>query len=314
MADKLESIRSRVRQVFDQLTASQKEVAKFVLKDTDRIATMSAKEIGAMTDTSETTVIRFCVMIGYSGYAELQKEVQNALVQARKIGNPIRKLGDTAAGEPTDAAEYIRQRLNFNAAHMERTLAQLSPPALEEAVERIRTAPHIIVIGLRASFAPAHWLAYALNILRGNTELYRGGMDDGNYLLSRIQPGWLVVAISFPRYMRETIEFAAEAKRRSAQILVITDDELAPLAFLADQVLKVETDQPTTLQGMPAVFSLLSTLTGYLAVRDREKVRQRLDKEQEIGEHSFYFINHSADEDQTSAGEPATWEAKRNTR
>lgn len=287
----METILSHVRKAFDSLTAGQRKVAKYMLEDPSRIAMLSAKEVGALTGTSETTVIRFCVEIGYTGYGMLQKGIQNALVQERQNGNPIRRLGDVAASEPTDAAAYIAHRMDQNAANVERTLAQLSPAALEQAAERIRTASHIAVIGLRASFAPAHWLTYSLNILRGNTILYHGGMEDGNYLLSQIRPGWLVTALSFPRYMRETHEFVREAKRRSAQVLAITDDELSPLALLADQLLKVESEQPVTLQGMPAVFALLNTLTGFLAVRDRQQVQQRLDQEQAIGERSFYFVN-----------------------
>ncbi|RAV20086.1 MurR/RpiR family transcriptional regulator [Paenibacillus contaminans] len=289
----METIRSHIRKAFDSLTASQRKVAKFILEDPSRIALLSAKEVGAFTGTSETTVIRFSVVIGFTGYGMLQKEIHNALLEERKSSNPISRLGTTAASDPTDAAAYIAHRTSLNAANVERTLAELSPAALEQAVELIRSASHIAVIGLRASFAPAHWLTYSLNILRGNATLYHGGMEDGNYMLSRIQPGWLVIAISFPRYMRETHEFVKEAKRRSAQVIAITDDALSPLALLADQLLKVEIEsgQPVTLQGMPAVFALLNTLTGFLTVRDHRQVQQRLDQEQALGERSFYFVN-----------------------
>lgn len=287
----MEKILDQVRKMFGSLTAGQRKVAKFLLEDPGRIATLSAKEVGAHTGTSETTVIRFSVEVGYTGYGMLQRGIQNALVQERKDANPIVSLGQAAAGEPEDPAGYVAYRRSLNAVNVERTLTELSPAALEQAVERIRSASHIVVVGLRASFAPAHWLTYSLNILRGNVVLYHGGMDDGNALLSRVQPGWLVIALSFPRYMRETHEFAKEAKRRSAQILAITDRELSPLGLLADQLLKVEAEPPVTLQGMPAVFALLNTLTGFLTVRDRLRVQQRLEQEQAIGERSFYFVN-----------------------
>ncbi len=292
----MEKIQNQVRQMFDGLTASQRKVAKFLLEDPGRIATLSAKEVGACTDTSETTVIRFSVEVGYTGYGMLQKEIQNALVEKRKNVNPIVSLGESAASEPEDSAAYISYRRSMNMGNIERTLAELSSAALEQAVELIRSAPHIVIIGLRASFAPAHWLTHSLNILRGNVHLYHGGMEDGNSLLSRIQPGWLVIALSFPRYMRETNEFVKEAKQRSAQILAITDRELSPLGLLADQVLKVEVESPVTLQGMPAVFALLNTLTGFLTVRDRSQVQQRLEQEQANGARSFYFVNQADDD------------------
>lgn len=293
----MEKIQNQVRQMFDGLTASQRKVAKFLLENPGRIATLSAKEVGACTGTSETTVIRFSVEVGYTGYGMLQKEIQNALVEERNNSNPIVSLGETAAGEPEDPATYISYRRSMNMNNIERTLAELSPAALEQAVDLIRSAPHIVIIGLRASFAPAHWLTHSLNILRGNVYLYHGGMEDGNALLSRIQPGWLVIALSFPRYMRETNEFVKAAKQRSARIVAITDRELSPLGLLADQVLKVEVEQPVTLQGMAAVFALLNTLTGFLTVRDHKQVQQRLKQEQEIGARSFYFVNPADNED-----------------
>lgn len=279
------------------MTASQKKVARLLLDDLPRIALLSAKEVGALTGTSETTVIRFSATLGYSGYGMLQKAVQNAVLQERKRYNPISKLGTSATHEPSDAAAYLDHAVRRNHEDIERTLNQLGPAMLEQAVGRIWAASSIVVIGLRASYAPAHWLSYTLNILRGNAMLYHGSIEDGNYLLSRLGPDSLVIALSFPRYMRETYEFVREAKARSAQIIAITDDGLSPLALLADQLLQVEAEQPTTLRGMSSVFALLYALTGFMAVTDQERVQHRLAEEQAASEQSFYFVKSGIEGD-----------------
>jgi DNA-binding MurR/RpiR family transcriptional regulator len=72
----METINVRIRKSFNDLTASQKLVAHYVLDNPKSIALYPAKEIGTLTNTSETTVIRFCYSLGYSGYSELQEEVR----------------------------------------------------------------------------------------------------------------------------------------------------------------------------------------------------------------------------------------------
>jgi len=293
----MERIAEQIRAAFGNMTAGQRKVAEYFLADPARIALHSAKEAGELTGTSEATVFRFCRSIGYPRYSALQEAVRAELLRPkRRFADPFGAYGASAAREPEDAAEYLAHLQRQDALQVERTLAGVQPETLARAAEAIRSAAGVVVIGLRASYAAAHWFSYALNVLRGGVELYRGGSEDGQLLLSRLEPDWTVVALSFPRYMRETLDFVREAKWLRARIIAITDHELAPIALQADLLLKVEAPPPESLRGMPAVFSLLGALAGYLSVIDRERVGRRLDEYRQAREYSFYFADSGSGE------------------
>src|SRR5699024_8630359 len=66
-------------------------VATFILNNLSFVATNAATEVGEKTNTSETTVIRFCYAIGLKGYAQLQREMTlflfNQHMSSSTLGN-----------------------------------------------------------------------------------------------------------------------------------------------------------------------------------------------------------------------------------
>lgn len=286
----MEPMNERIRKNYNSLTAGQKAVAEYALKEPQNLALLLAKEIGTLTGTSETTVIRFCLSLGYTGYSELQASLRQNLIASRHQGNPLNRFGELPH-PTTDLAELTRSILDRDTASMANSYEGFDPALLSEAIASMRTADRIAVVGLRAAYSPAHWLAYTLNIVRGNTILYHGGVDDANHLITEMNDKWLVIALSFPRYARETLQFVQAAKGKSARIMALSDEEISPLGSQADLFLKVIAPQPATLIGMPVIFSLLNILIGGMIARDQAGFQQRLDAYNASARHFYSFIH-----------------------
>lgn len=303
----MDHLQARVRQQFDRLTASQQKLARLFLLEPERFALHTAREIGEWSGTSESTAFRFGQALGYRGYSDLQAQVQRALLHrapavsewqaplspaanastepasTEPVSSGLASSVAASSGEktlPTSAAGHsvqylIEQEMQADLEAIRRT-AQVDPAAIAQAAQWISHASNVVIVGLKASYAPAHWLAYALNIVHGQVSLYRGGVEDANSLLTPLSADSLVIGISFPRYMRETWEFMQQAQRRSARLIAITDHALSPIARLADHVLKIEAPHSITLKGMSAVFSLLHLLTSALSHLEPEQTHARM--------------------------------------
>ncbi|WP_167859782.1 MurR/RpiR family transcriptional regulator [Paenibacillus cymbidii] len=283
----MHSINERIRSRYQALTSGQKAVAALALKEPQQLAIHTAKEIGAATGTSEATVIRFCSAIGYAGYSALQDAVRKSLLAAKRTDHTLRSIAELP--QSTDQRQLPLQIAKQDAGYMELTAKELDHESLSRAVELIGAAAQIVVVGLRAAYAPAHWLAYSLNVLRGNTTLYRGEMEDAYALISQMNESTLVIALSFPRYTSETVHFVEAARRMKAHVLAITDNELSPIGRHADALLKVVAPPPVTLSGITVVFSLLHMLIGSLIARDGERVQRRIDDYEAAGQHFYSF-------------------------
>jgi DNA-binding MurR/RpiR family transcriptional regulator len=291
----MEPVNVLIRKHFHTLTNRQKLVAEYILNHPHQVAFRKAKEIGELTETSETTVIRLCYTLGFTGYSHLQKDIQVSLLDHGQT-DPLEKfkLSTGALSQNDDLIEHMKKQ---DIAFIEKTLDNLSKDIFQKVIEAILYSKKRFVVGLRSSYAAANWIAFSLNIVKGNTHLYRGEIDDAISLISNMDEESLVIAFSFPRYAEETISFVKTAKKKGAKILAITDNELSPIGLFADILVKAYTPSPTGLKGMPTIFSLINVIVSGVASSKWEEVESRINNYEQTSEKFFPFVkNNSNDE------------------
>ncbi|WP_053435437.1 MurR/RpiR family transcriptional regulator [Sporosarcina globispora] len=280
----MKKISQQIKQQYNELSQRLKTVANYIIENPKMIALYPAKEIGKLTETSETTVIRCSTALGYSGYAALQEDIRKALLLP-EADDPLQALKKGIKTENNLITEVMEQDIDF----IKQTFANLDEALFQEAVSSILKAKKIVVVGLRTSYAPANWLAYSLNIVKGETILFKGDIDDANYLLTEINEDWLIVALSFQRYVKQTISFVKAGKEKGAKVLTFTDNELSPVGVLADITIRAITPNPASLKGMPTLFSILNALISGIMVTDKQNIEARVDHYNETSEHYYSF-------------------------
>ncbi|MFC5449926.1 MurR/RpiR family transcriptional regulator [Paenibacillus aestuarii] len=288
----MDNVTDRIRKYYNQLTNQQKIVAKFMLDEPKSVALHPAKVIGVMTETSEATVIRLSYALQYSGYTEMQNEIRQSLMAPGKQTTPAIDYLHASSDSQMDQ-DLIAYTLDREIAQIGQTLRELDREIINRAIQSILQAKKIVVVGLRLSHGAANWFSVALNILRGDTYLYRGPVDDTNYYLTEMDKDWLVIALSFPRYLQETVSFAKAAQQKGAQIIAITDNELSPVGQIADLLLKVPFETTEVFTGMPSIFSLLNVIVNGITLVDRENVEKRLRMYDESSKQFFPFFENS---------------------
>ncbi|WP_235816514.1 MurR/RpiR family transcriptional regulator [Bacillus massilinigeriensis] len=278
----------RIRTHFASLTPSQKIVARFILEQPTLIAIHSAKRIGEMTETSEATVIRCCNALGYDGYTSMQEDIQKKTILLQKNQGPFRKYQETNKNINTENfANHVIQTDYQSLKHAEE---ELDLQLFQKGAEMITNAEKILVVGFRWCHIPAQWLSSVLNTIKGNTHLYKGGMDQSDYLITEREKKWLVIVISFPRHPKEILDFIKAVKKLGVKVLAITEGELSPIGGDADLMIKVHAPQPVATQGMTTLFSILNVLTTGVMVLQPQSTQQRLKDFDEISGKFYAFI------------------------
>lgn len=284
----MDNFKERIRKQFNELTKRQKLVAKYIVDFPKEVAFQTAKQVGTASKTSDTTVIRLSYALGYSGYSELQKEIQSSLLKdSAHNSGPIENFRTTSKSlKDLNLIQYVIEQDN---AYVRATLEHLDHSQYKKAVNLLITSEKRIVIGFRSSYGPANWLTFSLNIVVGDTLLYRGEIEDANYLLSQIDHKTLVIAISFPRYIQETFSFVKAAKKKGANVLAITDDEFSPIGSFADILFQVVAPAPIPLKGVTPTFALLNLLVTSVAASQDAKVQKRMEEYDQSSEEFFPF-------------------------
>ncbi|WP_442595698.1 MurR/RpiR family transcriptional regulator [Neobacillus sp. D3-1R] len=271
----MEKYTENIRKNYNNMTKRQKMIAKYLMDFPKEVAFQTAKQIGQACGASETTVIRLCYILGYSGFSELQREIQTSLLEdTSSTTNPIdnfREISNTLKN-----ANLIQHVMEQDGAYVKATLEDIDANQYQKAIEKLIEADNRIVLGFRSSYGPASWLMFALNIVIGNTIQYHGEIEDANYLLSKVNENTVMVAISFPRYVQETLSFVKAAKKKGACIIAITDDRLSPIGQYADFLFRVIAPAPIPLKGITSTFSLLNLLVTSIAASDNPKVQNHM--------------------------------------
>ena len=64
---------------YDRFSKGQKEIARYIIENYDKAAFMTAGTLGKTVGISESTVVRFACALGYEGYPQLQKHLQELI-------------------------------------------------------------------------------------------------------------------------------------------------------------------------------------------------------------------------------------------
>ena len=75
-------ITKRIECVYSIMSKTQKRLSMIVIREPGKIVDLTAERFGIMAKTSESTIMRFCRLLGYGGYSDFQAAVQQ-LVKTR---------------------------------------------------------------------------------------------------------------------------------------------------------------------------------------------------------------------------------------
>jgi DNA-binding MurR/RpiR family transcriptional regulator len=231
----VEEFRDRLAGITDDLPRRLRQCADFIAANTDRIAVSTVAELAAGAEVPPSALMRFCQIMGFSGFSEMQKLFRDAYAPGfPDYSTRLKNLKNGGAGSPSALlGEFIEAgRLSLE------TLAKSADEAaLAYAVQVLSGAATVHVIGLRRAFPVATYLAYIFEKMSVPAMLHDGvGKLDHRFAL---RSGDAVLAITFAPYSEETIALAQDAHDRGLPVVALTDRLTSPLARTADAILTV---------------------------------------------------------------------------
>ena len=249
----------------------QRRIAKYIIDNYDKAAFMTAGKLGVTVGVSESTVVRFAAELGYDGYPEMRKALQemikNRLTSVQRI-EVAQSMGDNS--------EILSTVLSSDIEKIRYTLEEIKKSDFYSAVNAIVNAEHIYIIGLRSSAALSHFLGFYLNMLLPNVRVVNDSSPNEIFeQILRVGKGDVFIGISFPRYSRMTIRAMKFAHDQGANVISITDTETSLIAKNSDIKLYAKSDMVSFLDSLVAPLSLINALI--VAVANSEKGNLRAD-------------------------------------
>ncbi|MBQ4105381.1 MAG: MurR/RpiR family transcriptional regulator [Clostridia bacterium] len=259
----------RIDSKMNSLSKGQKLIAEFIEQHYDQAAFLTASKLGDIVGVSESTVVRFATELGYSGYPQLQKAMQemikDKLTSVQRIEVTAAKIGE---GSVLDTV------LNQDIQKIRRTLEETSHEDFEKAVESIISAEHIYIFGVRSASSLANFLGYYFDLILGNVHVVTTASRSGMYeALLRISDKDAIIGISFPRYSKTAAAAMDFAASRGAATVAITDSMLSPLANNSESVLIARSDMASVVDSLVAPLSLINALIVATVIKKKDEVK-----------------------------------------
>ena len=241
----------------------QKRIAGYILENYDKAAFMTASKLGKLVGVSESTVVRFASELGYDGYPSMQRALQEMIRSRLTSTQRIQ-----AAGDLFDRQDLLGAVLQSDIDKLREIVGEADRAEFDNVVERIMRARHIYILGVRSSSFVAGYLNFYMHLLCENVTLVQSNAAGEIFeQLFRIGPEDVMIAISFPRYSKVTMNTVKFARDRGASIIAITDNELSPVYQMSDAALLAPCEMISFVDSMVAPLSLINALLVALAHR-----------------------------------------------
>ena len=248
----------------------QKRIARYITEDYDKAAFMTANRLGKTVGVSESTVVRFAVDLGFDGYPEMQKAMQemvlNRLTAVQRIEVASNRIGDQ---------DVVSMVLHSDMEKLRQTGEVLSREEFSAAVNAILKAKRVYILGVRSTAPLANFLGYYMNYMFNNVHVVSGfGTVEMFEKIVGITSEDVLIAFSFPRYSSSTTKGAKYCRSTGATVIGITDSRLSPLGVNSDRVLIAKSDMVSLVDSLVAPLSIVNALIVAIAAKRENELSQ----------------------------------------
>ena len=273
-----ENFQSRIEAVYHGLSKGHKKIADFITNNYQKASFMTAANLGKTVGVSESTVVRFATNIGFDGYPELQKYLQE-MVKSHLTS--VQRM--EVAASRYEGSDFIDKTFSADAELIKSTRESISREAFAGSVEAINKAKKIYILGVRSSAAIASFAAFYFRFLNDDVVLVDTSSSSELFeQMFRISSDDVCLAISFPRYSNQTIKALSFAKSRGATIISVTDGESSPIAPFATHLLVAKSSMVSFVDSLVAPLSVINALIAACAKEKKDNVYADLKALEEI--------------------------------
>ena len=258
----------------------QRKIAAYITQAYDKAAFLTASKLGKTVGVSESTVVRFAVEVGYDGYPEMQKAMQemvmNRLTSVQRMGIANDRIGNQ---------DVLSSVLQADADKIRQTSETVSREAFKQSVNAILQARRIHILGVRSASALANFTGYYLNYMFDNVHVITAsGAGEMFENLVGVSNEDVVLAFSFPRYSTATLKAAQYCRSVGATVIGLTNSNISPLAQSCDYVLAAKSDMVSLVDSLVAPLSVVNALIVSLAAAREQELKKSFDTLERVWE------------------------------
>lgn len=238
------------------LSKSRQRLLRKILDESHETFFLSSREMGRRYDVDSATIIRTVQALGYEKFADFAQDLREHFV------TQITPYTAMKAAEQThqSVSDHVQRSVDQDLSNLRAFRADLDSAKIVDMARQIDHARRVIVLGIDYAASLAASLAYGLVRLGFDAEAPIGSTGVVQNKIKILTPNDLLIAISFGRGLRTTIEAVQAAHRRNIPTYGITDSNTTPIAQNCDNYLVARTDRSSFIDSYAAPVAAINAV------------------------------------------------------
>lgn len=225
---------AKIKSVYPELYAKGQQIADVILKDPNKVIYQSIKELATECGTSESSVVRFCKTIGYSGYNEFKLELAKCTFEMETVN----KLLSEAQPSESTTENLTREIFTDTSALLQKLQSTLDYSMIEHAISAIGEAKMLFINGYVYSGQLAFTFCERMKSL-GIPSMIAWDPISMKQNSIMVDTSSVALFVSRSGASKASVENASQCKKNGAKVIVLTISDLSPLAKEADILLTI---------------------------------------------------------------------------
>ena len=265
-------IARRVREA--TLTKSQQKIAEYIIRNVQRVGSMTSLDIAGEIGVSDASVIRFARAIGYEGFADMKEDIYRVIAESAfgggTLSDRLRKNTEKYGGG--GPAEFLA----LMQGNLESVFRNNDPDSFLLAAESLVRAENRYVIGQRGNKGTAAQFARLLSFMLSRVYTLLDGECQQLHAMQDATDADAAVMFVFSRFYRSDLSYVGLARSRGVKLTLVTNAAASPLTPFADYIIHINTENMSFFN---------STLAAHMAgeyllklIGDRVDYKERIDE------------------------------------
>jgi DNA-binding MurR/RpiR family transcriptional regulator len=264
----------------EALSKKRRELIRPVHERPRDYVLLSIRDVAAKLSTDPATVLRIVRGLGFPSYREFKAYLHQLSIASATSLDVMQAGTDHDSSLVSQGVKALEQDLH-NLHALRNTLDMKRMVAL---VERIYRARKILLLGGDLALSLVEYLDYKLTLL-GFTVVT--GTTPGKTLNAVRNFGRqdLVIAISFRRGLRQTVEGLKQARANGAYCVGVTDTFVSPISRYSHEcfLASIDSHLSNSYAAPMSLFNVLLTICAHYRQARTLKILKKLDQEQRSG-------------------------------
>lgn len=224
-----------------KLNDRRRRLIQSILDNPEDTYYLSSRELAKRFGVDAATIVRTIQVLGYDQFADFAADLRSYFIT--RI-TPYKVMKAATRGKRS-VEDQVEQSLQMESENLHALESAVTPERIVALARQIEKAERIVIVGIDLAYALAWFLAYGLSWLGYSAEAPVGSSGNLQHRVRLLGERDLLIAISFGRCLRDTVDAAQTAASLNATTFGITDNGGSPIARFCDDHWVVSVTNPT---------------------------------------------------------------------